>query len=134
LLNRREIKLIRYERITQNSSFFVVNLSSRKLLLFTLLKSYTYCRELTFSIKQPTKGGHIMAEVVKSTGVSKESGYLYYLGKDGNVWRSKMARAGKGGGNAEKVADAGVQRESGYLYFIDKGGNVARAPMARGRK
>ncbi|MDD9879811.1 MAG: hypothetical protein QF418_04965 [Candidatus Marinimicrobia bacterium] len=75
-----------------------------------------------------------MAEVVKTTGVSKESGYLYYLGKDGNVWRSKMARAGKGGGSAEKVADAGVQRESGYLYFIDKGGNVARAPMARGRK
>jgi len=75
-----------------------------------------------------------MAEVVSSTGVSKEKGYLYYLGKDGNVWRSKMARAGKGGGNAEKVANAGVSRESGYLYFIDKGGNVARAKMARGRK
>ena len=45
-----------------------------------------------------------------------------------------MARAGKGGGNAEKVADAGVSRESGFLYFIDKGGNVARAKMARGRK
>jgi hypothetical protein len=45
-----------------------------------------------------------------------------------------MARAGKGGGNAEKVADAGVQRESGYLYFIDKNGHVSRAPMARGRK
>ena len=64
----------------------------------------------------------------------KEKGYLYYLGKNGNVWRSKMARAGKGGGNAEKVADAGVSRESGWLYFIDKGGNVARAKMARGRK
>ena len=75
-----------------------------------------------------------MAEVVRNTGVSKEKGYLNYLGKDGNVWRSKMARAGKGGGNAEKVADAGVSRESGYLYFIDKGGNVARAKMARGRK
>ena len=74
-----------------------------------------------------------MAEVVANTGVSKESGYLYYLGKDGNVWRAKMARAGKGGGNAEKVADAGVTRESGYLYFIDKNGNVARSPMARGR-
>ena len=58
---------------------------------------------------------------------------IYYLGKDGNVWRSQMARAGKGGGNAEKVADAGVKRESGYLYFIDKNGNVARSPMARGR-
>ncbi len=75
-----------------------------------------------------------MAEVVKSTGVSKEKGYLYYLGKNGNVWRSKIARAGKGGGNAEEVAQAGVTRESGWLYFIDKGGNVARAKMARGRK
>ena len=75
-----------------------------------------------------------MAEKVKTTGVNKESGYLYYLGKDGNVWRSQMARAGKGGGNAEKVADAGVTRESGYLYYVDKNGNVSRSPMARGRK
>jgi hypothetical protein len=75
-----------------------------------------------------------MAETVKATGVTKEKGYLYYLGKNGNVWRSKMARAGKGGGNAEEVAQAGVTRESGYLYFIDKNGDVARAPMARGRK
>lgn len=75
-----------------------------------------------------------MAEVVARTGVTKEKGYLYYLGKDGNVWRSKMARAGKGGGSAQKVANAGVTRQSGYLYFIDKGGNVSRAPMARGRK
>ena len=54
-----------------------------------------------------------MAEVVAKTGVQKESGYLYYLDKNGNVSRSQMARAGKGGGNAEKVADAGVTRESG---------------------
>lgn len=77
---------------------------------------------------------YFMAEVVAKTGVSKDKGYLYYLGKDGNVWRSQMARAGKGGGNAEKVADADVTRESGYLYFIDKDGNVSRSPMARGRK
>ena len=74
-----------------------------------------------------------MAEKVKTTGVSKASGYLYYLGKDGHVWRSKMSRGGSGGGSAEQVADAGVTRESGYLYFIDKDGDVSRAPMARGR-
>ena len=74
-----------------------------------------------------------MAEKVKTVSVRKESGCLYYLGKDGNVWRSKMARAGKGGGNAEKVAEAGVTRQSGYLYFIDKDGDVSRAKMARGR-
>ncbi len=75
-----------------------------------------------------------MAEKVKTVGVKKESGYLYYLGKDGHVWRSKMARAGQKGGNAAKVADAGVRRESGFLYFIDKQGDVSRSKMARGRK
>ena len=74
-----------------------------------------------------------MAEVVKNTGVTKEKGYLYYLDKQGDVSRSKMARAGKGGGNAEKVSDAGVSRQSGYLYYIDKNGDVSRSPMARGR-
>ena len=75
-----------------------------------------------------------MAEKVSTSGVSKESGYLYYLGKDGNVWRSKMARGASKGGSAEKVADSNVTRESGFLYFIDKDGDVSRAPMARGRK
>ena len=75
-----------------------------------------------------------MAEKVKTCGVKKESGYLYYLDKQGDVSRSKMARAGKGGGNAEKVVTAGVTRESGFLYFIDKDGDVSRAKMARGRK
>ena len=72
-------------------------------------------------------------EKVKTTGVHKEKGYLYYLGKDGNVWRSGMSRGCKGGGGATKVADANVTREKGYLYFIDKDGDVSRAPMARGR-
>ena len=75
-----------------------------------------------------------MAEKVATCGVSKEKGYLYYLGKDGNVWRSKMARGANKGGNAEVVASAGVKRESGWLYFVDKDGDVSRAKMARGRK
>ena len=75
-----------------------------------------------------------MAEKVKSTNVSKEKGFLYYLDKNGNVSRSKMARGADKGGNAEVVAQCGVQRESGWLYFIDKDGDVSRAKMARGRK
>ncbi len=75
-----------------------------------------------------------MAEKVNTCGVKKEKGFLYYLDKQGDVSRSKMARAGKGGGNAEKVANVNVKRESGFLYFIDKDGDVARAKMARGRK
>ena len=75
-----------------------------------------------------------MAEKVKTVGVRKEPGFLYYLGKDGHVWRSKMARSGQKGGDAMKVADAGVRREPGYLYFIDKSGDVSRSKMARGRR
>ena len=53
-----------------------------------------------------------MAEKVEKTGVTKEAGYLYYLGKDGHVWRTKMARGGKKtGGGPEKIADAGVTRD-----------------------
>jgi len=36
-----------------------------------------------------------MSEVVKQTGVSKESGYLYFIDKGGNVARSAMARGRK---------------------------------------
>ena len=75
-----------------------------------------------------------MAEKVATCGVQKEKGYLYYLGKDGNVWASQMARGNEKGGNAKKVADTNVTRESGWLYFIDKDGDVSKAAMARGRK
>ena len=75
-----------------------------------------------------------MAEKVKTTGVAKQSGYLYYLDKNGDVSRVKMARGSNKGGSPERVANAGVNRESGWLYFIDKDGDVSRAKMARGRK
>ena len=75
-----------------------------------------------------------MAEKVKTTGVTKEKGYLYYLDKNGDVSRSKMARGADKGGNAEVVERCGVSRESGWLYFIDKDGDVSKAKMARGKK
>ena len=74
-----------------------------------------------------------MAEEVAKAGVKKESGYLYFVDKAGDVSRAKMARAGKKGGKVEKVTKVGVKKAKGYLYFVDKKGNVSRAKMARGR-
>ena len=76
-----------------------------------------------------------MAEKVEEVGVDKESGYLYFVDKKGDVSRVEMAR---GGGDHddkdhEKVARADVDKESGYLYFVDKQGDISRAEMARGR-
>ncbi len=77
-----------------------------------------------------------MAEKVARVGVKKEPGYLYFVDKQGDVSRAKMARGGrkKGKQKTEKVARAGARKESGYLYFVDKDGDISRAKMARGRK
>lgn len=74
-----------------------------------------------------------MAEKCAKVGVKKESGYLYFVDKKGNVARAKMARAGKKGkGKIQVVAKVGVKKKSGYLYFIDKKGDISCAKMARG--
>jgi len=75
-----------------------------------------------------------MAEKVAKVGVRKESGYLYFVDRQGDVSRAKMARGRRGGAKAkpQKVAKVGVKKASGYLYFIDKHGDVSRAKMARG--
>lgn len=76
-----------------------------------------------------------MAEKVAKVGVKKQSGYLYFVDKNGNVSRAQMARGGKKKGKKkiELVAKAGVKKKKGYLYFIDKKGDVSCAKMARGR-
>jgi len=75
-----------------------------------------------------------MADKVKKVGIKREKGYLYYLDKQGDVSRAKMARGGKKGGKPAKVEKVGLTREAGYLYFIDKQGDVSRAKMARRKK
>ncbi len=75
-----------------------------------------------------------MAEKVKKVGLKREKGYLYYLDKQGDISKAKMARGGKKGGKPSKVEKTGVTREEGYLYFIDKQGDISRAKMARRKK
>ena len=72
-----------------------------------------------------------MSEKVAKAGIKREKGYLYYLDKQGDVSRAKMARGGKKGGAPTKVKKVGVKRKPGYLYFIDKQGDVSKAKMAR---
>jgi hypothetical protein len=73
----------------------------------------------------------LMAEKVAKAGVKREVGYLYFIDKDGDVGRAKMARGGKKGGKKEKVQKVGVTKAKGFLYFLDKAGDVARAKMKR---
>ena len=70
-----------------------------------------------------------MAEKVAQAGVKREEGYLYYIDKQGDVSRAKMARGGKKGGKPEKVQKVGLKKEKGFLYFLDKKGDISRAKM-----
>ena len=72
-----------------------------------------------------------MAQKVEKTGVKREEGFLYYIDKQGDISRAKMARGGKKGGKSEKVKKVGLKKDKGYLYFLDKQGDVSRAKMAR---
>ena len=70
-----------------------------------------------------------MAERIGSEKISREDGYLYYLGKDGYVWKSPMKTNSRG--RKGKVGSEKISRAEGYLYFIDKSGYVARTKMKR---
>ena len=72
-----------------------------------------------------------MAQKVEKCGVRRVDGYLYFIDKQGDVSRAKMARGGKKGGRPEKVHKVGIKKDKGYLYFLDKQGDISRAKMAR---
>jgi hypothetical protein len=75
-----------------------------------------------------------MSEKIQKVGVKRESGYLYFIDKQGDISRVLMARGGKKGGKSSKVEKVGINKESGYLYFIDKQGDISRSIMSRGGK
>lgn len=77
-----------------------------------------------------------MASKVAKVGLKKESGWLYYLDKKGNISRAKMGRGRKPSKTKpQTVTKLGVKRQLGFLYFIDKAGDLAMAKMSRkGRK
>jgi hypothetical protein len=74
-----------------------------------------------------------MSQKVTKVGVKREKGWLYYIDRQGDVSRTKMARGGgkHNGGKPQKVSKTGVKREVGYLYFIDKQGDISKSKMVR---
>jgi len=72
-----------------------------------------------------------MAQKVAKAGVKREDGFLYFIDKQGDISRAKMARGGKKGGKSQKVSKVGIKKEKGFLYFLDKQGDVSRAKLVR---
>jgi hypothetical protein len=52
-----------------------------------------------------------MAQKIAKAGVKREDGFLYFIDKQGDVSRAKMARGGKKGGKPQKVTKVGIKKE-----------------------
>ncbi|MBN2880728.1 hypothetical protein JXM83_01625 [Candidatus Woesearchaeota archaeon] len=71
-------------------------------------------------------------KVVAKLGVERESGFLYFIDKSGDVARAPMKRGNsKANGKKQVVAKAGVTRKKGFMYYLDKSGNVCEVSMNR---
>lgn len=68
-----------------------------------------------------------MGTKVSKEKIARESGYLYYVGKDGYAWRSPMKVNKKG--TKKKVGTEKINRKKGYMYYLDKAGYVCEAKM-----
>jgi rubrerythrin len=68
-----------------------------------------------------------LAERVGRERILREEGYLYFLGKDGYVWKTPT-KLNKDGRKA-RVGSEKINREDDYMYFLDKSGFVSRARM-----
>jgi hypothetical protein len=71
-----------------------------------------------------------MGTKVSTEKITREPGYLYYLGKDGYVWRSPMKSNKKG--TKKKIGTEKITRKPGFMNYIDKAGYVCEAKMKHG--
>jgi len=71
---------------------------------------------------------------VAKLGIKREKGWIYFIDKQGDISRKKMARGDSSEQivcKAEVVVKVGLKREDGYLFFIDKEGDISRAKIRK---
>lgn len=70
-----------------------------------------------------------MGHKIGNEKIHREPGYLYYVGKDGFVWRAPMKTNKRG--RKKKIGTEKIRKKKGYMYYINKTGYVSEAKMAR---
>jgi len=68
-----------------------------------------------------------MGKKVGSEKIKREDGYLYYIGKDGHVWRAPMKHNKRG--KKKKIGMEKTQKKKGFMYYLGKDGYVYEAKL-----
>lgn len=66
-----------------------------------------------------------MAKVIQKLGIKRETGWLYFIDKEGNACRVESVGRKKVKAKRELLVKTGLKKESDKLYFIDKNGDLA---------
>ncbi|MCC7552364.1 hypothetical protein KO317_01715 [Candidatus Micrarchaeota archaeon] len=68
-----------------------------------------------------------MGKRVGKEQIERENGYLYYVGKDGYVWRAPMKH--NKSGRKKKIGNEKIEKKKGFMYYVDGDGYVREAKM-----
>jgi hypothetical protein len=70
-----------------------------------------------------------MGVKVTKEKITREQGYMYFIGKDGYVWAAPMRNNPKG--KKRRVGTEQITREPGFLYYVGSDGYVERAAIGK---
>lgn len=68
-----------------------------------------------------------MGQKIGTERITREGGYLYYVGKDGFVWAAPMKHNKRG--RKKKIGSEKIRKEKGFMYYVGKDGYVYRARL-----
>ena len=68
-----------------------------------------------------------MGQRIGTEKITRENGFLYYVGKDGFVWAAPMKHNKRG--RKKKIGNERIKKESGFMYYVGKDGYVYRARL-----
>jgi hypothetical protein len=66
-------------------------------------------------------------EIVSNFKIQKEKGFLYFVGKDGFVYKVPLRHSKIENKEPQRVTNEPVKIEKGFVYFVNKEGFVCRA-------
>ena len=69
----------------------------------------------------------VMGQKIGTEKITREDGFLYYIGKDGFVWAAPMKHNKKG--KKKKIGTEKIAKQSGYMYYLGKDGYVYKAKL-----
>ena len=66
-------------------------------------------------------------EIVSSFKINKEKGFLYFVGKDGFVYKVPLRHSKIENKEPQRVSDEPIEMKKGFVYFVNKEGFVCRS-------